>query len=135
MQIDFTRPTAKTYAQAVQAVQDAAMLHGFSVGFVHDLGEAWAKKGIEREPVSIVEICNAGYASQVLDEDILIGLFLPCPIMVYEQDGDVLISTMRPTLMRQFFPDAEIEDVAAQVEAKVFAIVDDAAGSAEGAGE
>jgi uncharacterized protein (DUF302 family) len=129
MQIDYTRPTTKSYAQAIEAVKDAAVLHGFSVGFVHDLGAKWAQQGIEREPVSIVEICNAGYASQVLDEDILIGLMLPCPVMVYAQDGDVLISTMRPTLIREFFPNAEIDDVAATVECKVFAIVDEAAGA------
>jgi uncharacterized protein (DUF302 family) len=128
MQVDYTRPTSKTFSQAVEAVKDAARLHGFTVGFVHELSENWAKKGIEREPVSIVEVCSAEHASRVLDEDILIGLMLPCPVMVYEQDGDVLISTMRPTLLREFFPDAEIDDLAREVEAKVFAIVDAAAG-------
>jgi uncharacterized protein (DUF302 family) len=130
MQIDYTVPTDKTYEQAVQAVQDAAELHSFRVGFVHDLGEAFAEKGIEREPISIVELCNARYASQILDEDINIGLMLPCPVMVYVQDGDVLIATMRPTLLRTMFPEAEIDDLAAEVEAKIFAIVQDAAGVA-----
>ena len=39
----------------------------------------------------------------------------------------MLISTMRPTLMSSLFPDAEISDVAAQVETRIFAIVDQAA--------
>jgi uncharacterized protein (DUF302 family) len=130
MQIDYTIPTDKTYSQAIEAVKDAAVAHSFSVGFVHDLGEALAARGIEREPLSIVELCNATYASQVLAEDVLIGLMLPCPVMVYEQDGDVLISTMRPTLIGEFFPDAEIDDVAAKVEETIFEIVRDAAGSA-----
>ena len=128
MQIDFTLPTDKPYAEAVQAVVDAAALHGFRVQFVHDVAETLAEKGFDREPITIVEMCNAKYASQVLAEDVLIGLMLPCPVMVYEQAGEVLISTMRPTLMGNFFPDAEIADVAAEVEAKIFAIVEDAAG-------
>ena len=49
--------------------------------------------------------------------------------MVYEQDGDVLISTMRPTLMDTLFPDAEITLVAREVEEKIFRIVEDAARS------
>ncbi len=39
----------------------------------------------------------------------------------------MLISTMRPTLMGNFFPDADIGGVAAEVEAKIFAIVEEAA--------
>ncbi len=128
MQIDFTLPTDKTYTEAVQAVIDAAAEHGFRVQFVHDVAETLAEKGFDREPLTIVEMCNAKYASEVLAEDVLIGLMLPCPVMVYEKDGAVLISTMRPTLMGSFFPSEAIVAVAAEVEAKIFAIVEDAAG-------
>jgi uncharacterized protein (DUF302 family) len=128
MQIDFTRPTDKTYTEAIQAVIDAAKLHNFRVSFVHDIAKTLEERGFEREPLTIVEMCNAKYASEVLAEDVLIGLMLPCPVMVYEQDGDVLISTMRPTLMDTFFPDAEITHIAQEVEARIFAIVDEAAG-------
>jgi len=44
----------------------------------------------------------------------------------------VLISTMRPTLMGAFFPEAEIADVAQTVEDKIFMIVEEAAGSSSG---
>jgi uncharacterized protein (DUF302 family) len=129
MPIDFTVPTDKTYAEAIEAVRQAAATHGFRVSFVHDVAETLRERGFTREPLSIVEMCNAKYASQVLDEDVLIGLMLPCPVMVYEQDGDVLISTMRPTLIGTLFPDAEIADVAAEVEAKLVAVVEEAAGA------
>jgi uncharacterized protein (DUF302 family) len=128
MQIDFTLPTDKCYTEAIQAVIDAAAVHGFRVQFVHDVAETLAEKGFDREPITIVEMCNAKYASQVLAEDVLIGLMLPCPVMVYEKDGAVLISTMRPTLMGEFFEGPAIEAAAAEVEAKIFAIVEDAAG-------
>ena len=129
MQLEYTAVASKSFDEAVRAVQHAAAAHSFRVQAIHDVTATLAERGFEREPLTIVEVCNAQYASQVLDEDVLIGLMLPCPVMVYEQDGDVLISTMRPSLMTQFYPDAEIEDVAATVEAKIFAIVDDAAGS------
>ena len=107
---------------------DAAGTHGFRVQFVHDVAETLAEKGFEREPVTIVEMCNAKYASEVLARDIKIGLMLPCPVMVYEQDGHVWISAMRPTLIGAFFPEAQLEQIAAEVEAKIVAIVDTAAG-------
>jgi uncharacterized protein (DUF302 family) len=74
-----------------------------------------------------VEICNAKYANQVLAADVKIGLMLPCPIMVYVQDGETVISTMRPTLIGGFFPDAGIEGVAKEVEDIIVRIVDEAA--------
>ena len=52
---------------------------------------------------------------------------LPCPVMIYAQDGEVFISTMLPTLLASFFPDAGIEDVALQVEQAIERIVDQAA--------
>jgi len=132
MQIDFTLPTDKSYADAIEAVKEAAAAHSFRVSFVHDIAETLRERGFTREPLSIVEMCNAKFASEVLDEDVLIGLMLPCPVMVYEQDGDVLISTMRPTLIDSFFPDAEITHIATAVEEKLFAVVKDAAGVEEG---
>jgi uncharacterized protein (DUF302 family) len=127
VELDYTVTTGKSYADAVQAVVDSAAAHNFRVQFVHDVQETLQEKGFEREPVTIVEMCNAKYASEVLARDIKIGLMLPCPVMVYEQGGQVSISTMRPTLIGAFFPEAQLEQIAAEVEAKIVAIVDDAA--------
>jgi len=127
MELDYTVSTSKTYDEAVRAVTESAAAHGFRVQFVHDVTATLAEKGFDREPVTIIEICNARYASQVLASDVKIGLMLPCPVMVYEQAGEVFISTMRPSLIGGFFPDAEIDDVAAEVEAAILQIIDEAA--------
>lgn len=125
--IDYTVPTNRGYDAAVQAVQAAAAAHGYRVQFVHDVAATLAEKGFDRDPVTIIEMCNAKHASQVLDADITIGLMLPCPVMVYEQSGEVFISTMRPSLIGAFFPEAGIDAVAADVEEQIKAIVDEAA--------
>lgn len=128
MQLDYTVRTNKDFDQAVEAVVQATADAGFRVLFVHDLAATLAKKGFERERVSIVEMCNAKFASQVLAADVKIGLMLPCPIMVYAEKGEVFITTMRATLIGDFFPDADISTVAAQVEKVLIEVVDAAAG-------
>jgi len=115
MELDYTVSTGKTYDEAVSAVTDRTEAHGFKVQFVHDVAATLAEKGFEREPVTIIEVCNARYASQVLASDVKIGLMLPCHVMVYEKDGDVFISTMLPSLICGFFPEAGIGDVAMEV--------------------
>ena len=127
MQLDYTVRTDKPYREAVEAVTNAAAAQGYRVQFVHDVAQTLAEKGFDREPVTIVEMCNARHASEVLARDIKIGLMLPCPVMVYEQSGETFISTMRPSLLGSFFPEAHIDRIAAEVEAQITAIVDQAA--------
>jgi uncharacterized protein (DUF302 family) len=127
VELDYTVSTSKSYHDAVKAVIDAAAAHNYRVQFVHDVAHTLEEKGFEREPVTIVELCNARHAHEVLSRDIRIGLMLPCPVMIYEQSGEVRISAMRPSLLASLFPEAHVEEVADQVEAQVIGIVNEAA--------
>jgi uncharacterized protein (DUF302 family) len=127
MQLDYTVPTGKDFDEAVEAVKQGTADAGFRVLFVHDVAATLAEKDFHRERVSIIEMCNAKYASQVLAADVKIGLMLPCPIMVYAEQGKVFITTMRPSLIKDFFPNADIGAVAQQVEDVLIAIMDKAA--------
>ena len=92
----------------------------FRVLHTHDVAATLAEKGFPREPLKIIEICNAKYASQVLNRDVKISLMLPCPISVYVQGGKTEISTLLPSSIAEFFPRAGIEGLAAEVESVVF---------------
>ena len=122
----YTVTTTKTFDEAVAALQAASQAHGFRVLYTHDVQETLAGKGFQREPLKIIEVCNAKYASQVLEADIGAALMLPCPITVYTQEGQVFISTMRPSVIADFFPEANIADVAQEVEVHILAIIGEA---------
>lgn len=127
MQLDYTVTSSKGFDQTVEAVKEGTAEAGFRVLAVHDLAATLAEKGFPREPVTIVEVCSAKYSSQVLAADVKIGLMLPCPIMVYAEQDQVRITTMRPTVIEGFFPQSNIEAVAKQVEDILVAIMDKAA--------
>jgi len=127
MQTDYTVVAHKSYDAAVDAVQERASANGFRVQFVHDVAATLEERGFPRDPVTIVEMCNAKHAARVLAADIKIGLMLPCPVMVYVEGDEVRISTMLPTLLATFFPEAGIEETAAEVEQAIRRIVDEAA--------
>jgi uncharacterized protein (DUF302 family) len=128
MQLDYTIPSKKSFEATVDAVVSATADAGFKVQCVHDVAATLAEKGFVRDRVTIVEMCNAKYASQVLAADVKIGLMLPCPIMVYADGEHVFVSTMRPTLISGFFPDAGIGGVAEEVEDVLVRVMHDAAG-------
>ncbi len=119
--------TSKTFDEAVKAVEENTAAKGFRVLHTHDVAATLAEKGFQREPLKIVEVCNAKYAHEVLQEDITAAMMLPCPILIYQQSGKTHISTMLPSVMGKFFPGKGIEAVAARVEKAVVAIVDDSA--------
>ena len=108
MEFDYTTTTAKTFDAAVQCVQDEIAKAGMRVLYVHDVQETLAEKGFKRDPFKIIEFCNAKYANEFLNIDIKIGLCLPCKINVYVMAGQTFISGMRPIILPQFFPQADL---------------------------
>lgn len=125
MAFERTVTTDKSFDEAVTAIEKKAAEKGFRVLYVHDVAATLAEKGFPRDPLKIVEICNAKYASQVLAKDAKVSLMLPCPISVYVAGGRTHISTMLPTAITAFFPEAGIEEVAAQVEKTVLEIIEE----------
>ena len=121
---EYTVTTNKTFPEAVEAVEKKTAEMGFRVLNTHDFAATLAEKGFPREPLKLVEICNAKYASRVLEKDVKLALMLPCPISVYVQGGKTYISTLLPTSIAHFFPNAGIEGIATEVETAVVNIVD-----------
>ena len=124
---EYVATTTKNFDEAVRAVEAATAARSFRVLHTHDVAATLAEKGLQRGPLKILEICNARYAHEVLQKDVLTALMLPCPIMVYEQEGVTHIATMRPAVMKQFYAGKGIDAIADQVELAALAIVDEAA--------
>ena len=122
---DYTVQTVKGFDQAVSAIEAKTKEKGFAVLHIHDVKAIFASKGMEHEPLKIVEICNAKYASQVLAKDIKISLMLPCRINVYVEGNKTYISALRPRLMADFYPEAGIRTIAEEVDTIVMGIVDE----------
>lgn len=91
---EYTVTTNKSFPEAVEAVQKKTTEMGFRDLPTHDVAATPAEKGFPREPLKLVEICNAKYASRVLEKDVKVSLMLPCPISVYVQGGRTHISTL-----------------------------------------
>jgi uncharacterized protein (DUF302 family) len=123
--IDYTVETTKDFDEAVAAVEAKSKEKGFGVLHVHDVKATLASKGFDRNPLKIIEICNPRYASEVLRADIKISLMLPCPISVYVEGGKTYISTLRPKMISDFYPEANIKALAEEVDTIVLNIVDE----------
>ncbi len=119
--------TTKEFDDVVRAVEQKAAEKQFRVLHVHDVAATLAEKGFQREPLKIVEICNARYANEALKQNVDVAVMLPCPIAVYTQGGKTVINTMLPSLLADFYPTPGLASIAAEVEKIVLQIVTEAA--------
>jgi uncharacterized protein (DUF302 family) len=124
---DYTIDSSLSLEDAVAAVERATAENAFRVLHVHDVAATLAEKGFQREPMRIVEVCNAKHAYAVLAADPKIALMLPCRIVVWTEAGRTKVSTVLPSVISAFYPGAGIEETAAQVERVLVAIIDAAA--------
>jgi uncharacterized protein (DUF302 family) len=120
----YEHETTGTVADVVARIERAATENKFGVMGVLDLKERMAAKGVELGPACrIVEVCNPVQAKIVLEANMSISTALPCRIAVYEQDGKVAVSTIRPTALLTMFGNPELVPVAAQVESAIIRII------------
>ena len=124
MDFDYTVTTKKSFDEAVRAVEEETKKAGFRVLYIHDVAATLAEKNFQIEPFKIIEICNAKSAYAVLQADIKIGLCLPCKINVYIKDGQTFISGMRPIILSQFFPQANLGHLPNEVDTIIKGIID-----------
>ena len=77
--------SSRGFDETAAALEEKSTAKGFKVLAAHEVKATLESKGIAREPMKIIEICNAKYVNEVLAKDIKIALMLPCPIVVYAQ--------------------------------------------------
>ena len=126
MEFDYTVTTPKTFDEAIHSVRDEIAHAGMQVLHVHDVQKTLSEKGFEREPFSIIEFCNAKFANEFLNADVKIGLCLPCKINVYVTDKHTFISGMRPIVLPQFFPHADLGDRPQEIDRMIQNIINNA---------
>lgn len=124
MDMDITLTSTKDFDATVAAIEAETAAANFRVLTTHDVSATLAEKGFARQRVSIIEICNAKHAYDVLAADVRIGLMLPCPIMVFAEGDTVKVTTMRPTIIGGFFPDAALGETPAEVERAIVSIME-----------
>jgi uncharacterized protein (DUF302 family) len=124
MDFDYTVTTKKSFDEAVTSVEKETKNAGFKVLHIHDVTATLKEKGFMIEQFKIIEVCNAKSAYAVLQADIKIGLCLPCKINVYQKDGKTYISGMRPVILPQFFPQANLGNLPIEVDEIIRGIID-----------
>jgi uncharacterized protein (DUF302 family) len=102
-QLEMTVVSKFTFAVTVETIKKAATAEKYGVQGVHELSKILTEKGFPRENLTVVEVCNPQHATDALKNDVLAGLMMPCPIMIWEENGKVLVSTIDTRAMARMY--------------------------------
>jgi len=122
------RSTEQTVKEAAASLQTAVEANHFGVMHIHNLKETMQKKGVDfTRECMIFEVCQPQQAKKVLDENMSVSTALPCRISIYEEDGETIIATLKPTTLLALFKTPQLEGVAREVEETIIKIMNEAA--------
>ena len=117
--------TGLDYVAVMEKTKEALKEQGFGVLTEIDVAATLKKKlDIEYGKYTILGVCNPALAHKALEAEKEIGLFLPCNVIVYEQDGVVVVSGIMPTVAMNMLDNAELSAIALQAEEKMKTAID-----------
>jgi uncharacterized protein (DUF302 family) len=120
-----TGTTTMSFADTVERVRAELKQEGFGVLCEIDVQATLREKlGVEQEPYTILGACNPPLAHQALSAEPELGALLPCNVVVYRRDGETHVSAIDADRMLSIVGNDALAPVAAQVRAKLAAVVE-----------
>ncbi len=109
----FARQVSASFEEATERIKAALKEEGFGVLAEIDVSKALKEKiGLEIPRYLILGACNPNLASRALSAEPLIGLLLPCNVVVRESAGATEVSVIDAEQMMSFVGNSQLEPIA-----------------------
>ena len=113
------------FEAAVQQAREALKSEGFGVLCEIDIKDKLREKlGVEFAKYVILGACNPPLAYNALQQEMNIGLLLPCNVIVYEKEGRSFAAAVDAAKMLSVVENAALEPTARQVNEKLRRVID-----------
>jgi len=113
------------FKEAIEKVKEVLGKEGFGVLTEIDVQATMkAKLGVAYDKYMILGACNPTFAHQALMAEKEIGLLLPCNVIVYEDNGEVFVSAVMPSVAMSSVENEALAPIAQEVEARLQKVVD-----------
>ena len=121
----FSKTIDVPYAEAVEKARAALQAEGFGVLSEIDIKEKLKEElGVDFRKYVILGACNPPLAYETLQEEINIGLLLPCNVIVYEEEGRTVVSAVDAAKMLSVVGNPKLESTAQTVNEKLRRVID-----------
>ena len=97
---------------------------GFGILTEINVSETLKKKlNIDYPHYVILGTCNPHSAYAALQVEKEIGLLLPCNVILYENDGKIMVAAIRPIIAMQIIDNSRVAEIAKEVEKKLKKVI------------
>ena len=113
------------FRQVLDRTKEALLTEGFGVLFEIDLRERFREKlGTDFKQYVILGVCNPWLAYETLQQEIGVGLLLPCNVIVYEEQGHCVVAAIDAEKMLSVAENPKLETTAAVINERLHKVVD-----------
>lgn len=113
------------FRQVLDRTKEALLTEGFGVLFEIDLREKFREKlGADFKEYVILGVCNPWLAYETLQQEIAVGLLLPCNVIVYEEQGRCAVVAIDAEKMLSVAENPKLETTAAVINERLHKVVD-----------
>ncbi|TFE02095.1 DUF302 domain-containing protein [Jeotgalibacillus salarius] len=121
----YTVETKQSVEEAMTTLENNLKEEQFGVLWQFDIKNKLQEKGLDFDQTfHVLEVCNPKEAKNVLEKNLLAGYFLPCKMVVYEENGTTKIGMPKPTSLIQMVEDEDIKTLAADIEERLIVCMD-----------
>jgi len=118
----YTKILKKAAFDEIQAkVTEALKQEGFGILWEIDVKKTMREKlNIDFRNYKILGACNPSLAHHALTQELMIGLLLPCNVVLFEEDdGKLNVSIAKPKELFQVVSNPSLESMAEEVDQKL----------------
>ena len=121
----YTKEAKGSVDEVCGKVEAATVAQKFGVLGSIDLKAKMNAKGVSFGPeCRVLEVCSPTHAKRALEAAMAISTVLPCRIAIYQEDGKVKVTMLKPTVLLDLFGRADMRPLAVEVEGIMQRIID-----------
>ncbi|MHB8178607.1 MAG: DUF302 domain-containing protein [Vulcanimicrobiaceae bacterium] len=117
--------TQKPFADVVAALKAQLPQHGFGLQCEIDLAKTLREKlGVDGLPYVILGICNPTFAHEALQREPMLGLLLPCNLVVTQTESGTSVGAVDAAALLGVVGNPALQSMAQEVNTHLHAIID-----------
>ncbi len=121
----YTVSVSGSVEEVAQKLEKSLQEHKFGVLWQLDIPAKLQEKGVMfDQPYRVLEVCNPHEAKKVLSKNLLVGYFLPCKVVVYDDHGTTKVGMPKPSFLISTVEDETLRETAEHVERELIAAID-----------
>ncbi|WP_102691497.1 DUF302 domain-containing protein [Rummeliibacillus pycnus] len=116
----YTADSSKNMEETIESLKENLKNEQFGVQWIFNINEKLEAKGLTLpQKYQILEVCNPVEAHRVLTKNPLVSYFLPCKIIVFEENNQVKVGMPLPTALISMVEDQDLKEIAESIEKRL----------------